>query len=919
MLFLLAALLAQDPPKVPEGWTVELVAKPPVLRHPSVVCAAPDGRVFVAEDPMDISAPADAALGRILCVHPDGRVSVFAEKLHAVFGLHYLEGRLYVLHNPLYTRFLDGGDAGLERKDLIARTNPKPWAHDWNDHVPANFRLGLDGFFYVAVGDKGIYGAVGRDGSRAELRGGGILRLTPEATRLEIVCSGTRNTLDVAMTAEDELFTYDNTDEHHWMGRLTHMVDGGYYGYPWDFHPRRPWTLWMMADFGPGAATGALAIEEDGLPDDWTGALLLADFGKRSVARVRIARDGATFRVVDRVEIMTPRGENDPFRPVGIALGTDARTLYVCDWAHRDSKAQAVVGRLLKCTFEGPGAAAPKPAWYAPAAMGRPFEASTADLVRGLAHPSRGVRITAQRRLAERGVTEADGPPIARRHAVWLRGGGLDDEDASVRRQAVRRSRDRAALEARLKDDDAGVRFHAAGSLGRLGDAAAVPALLGALDEKDPTARYAVRTALRRLRWWDVASGTPLRTELVWSLRRVYEPKVVEILRRAMPSPEAADVLAELPLQDPPWKGEWWTSPYHPALSPRPARTVRWAGTDAAVAALKAGLEAEDPEVRRACVPGLLEAGERDVLRARYASDPELRPDLLRALKDPALATTALRDMAAPKDLVFAALPLSKDRDAIAAWLPAKPAIEALGLLGDRRAVPALMEAFGAYAEEAASALARMPDRRAVEVYLWGLSSPNAVLRESCAQALRSLGREALDGVEIPPDALRELARLWPKAFKAPEGPSIDDYLDAARHQRGDAAKGKPAFDASCAKCHKVAGQGGDVGPDLSKAGAQFPRAELVESVLFPSRKVREGYGQVVVRLKDGRIVSGAVKSETPAELVLQDAEGVKHAIATADIDARKASELSLMPENLHAALSPQAFADLIAYLESLR
>src|SRR5919108_666566 len=96
------------PPACPPGWKLEVVASAPAVRHPSVVCCAPDGRVFVAEDPMDISLPsADAAQGRVLCFHPDGRITVFAEGLHAVFGLQYLEGKLYVLHNPKLTVFTD--------------------------------------------------------------------------------------------------------------------------------------------------------------------------------------------------------------------------------------------------------------------------------------------------------------------------------------------------------------------------------------------------------------------------------------------------------------------------------------------------------------------------------------------------------------------------------------------------------------------------------------------------------------------------------------------------------------------------------------------------------------------------------------------------------------------------------------------
>src|SRR5687767_12330434 len=85
------------PPGVPPDWRIELVAEAPAIRHPSVVCSAPDGRVFVAEDPMDISRPANASEGRIICFHPDGRRTVFAEQLYAVFGMQYLEGKLYVL------------------------------------------------------------------------------------------------------------------------------------------------------------------------------------------------------------------------------------------------------------------------------------------------------------------------------------------------------------------------------------------------------------------------------------------------------------------------------------------------------------------------------------------------------------------------------------------------------------------------------------------------------------------------------------------------------------------------------------------------------------------------------------------------------------------------------------------------------
>ena len=267
----------------------------------------------------------------------------------------------------------------------------------------------MDGYFYVAVGDKGVYGAVGTDGRRVDLHGGGILRLRPDGTGLEVYCTGVRNILDVALDAEDELFTYDNTDEHNWMSRLTHMVDGGSYGYPYDFVPRRPYTLWMMADYGGGAATGATCYAEDALPPEYHGDLFLADFGKRQVLRVTVARDGATFRAVRRRDLFADVPED--FRPVGIAWSADGLGLYICDWQHRDTKEAVTVGRLLKLTYAGRSHAAPKPPWFVDAAMGREFRATTGDLIRGLAHPARSVRDVAQRRLAERGA-EAVGPLV---------------------------------------------------------------------------------------------------------------------------------------------------------------------------------------------------------------------------------------------------------------------------------------------------------------------------------------------------------------------------------------------------------------------------------------------------------------------------------------------------------------------------
>ena len=165
-----AEVPALDPtlPKVHANWKVEAILQSPQVIDPSVVCVAPDGRVFVAQDPIDMnsSLPSNSAGDSIVCLHPDGHITLFATNLHAVFGLAYLDGKLYVHHTPQFSVFTDDQGVGKDQVDLFS-TNPNPNLNGrgFNDHIPSNLRLGMDGWFYMTTGDKGIYGAVGKDGA----------------------------------------------------------------------------------------------------------------------------------------------------------------------------------------------------------------------------------------------------------------------------------------------------------------------------------------------------------------------------------------------------------------------------------------------------------------------------------------------------------------------------------------------------------------------------------------------------------------------------------------------------------------------------------------------------------------------------------------------------------------------------------
>ncbi|MGP0062832.1 MAG: PQQ-dependent sugar dehydrogenase [Isosphaeraceae bacterium] len=144
-----------------------------------------------------------------------------------------------------------------------------------------------------------------------------------------------------------------------------------------------------------------------------------------------------------------------------------------------------------------------------------------------------------------------------------------------------------------------------------------------------------------------------------------------------------------------------------------------------------------------------------------------------------------------------------------------------------------------------------------------------------------------------------------------------------AREHPGDPGRGRALFfdpkGAGCARCHRARGEGGDIGPDLSDVGGKYERALLIESVLDPSRQVVEGYRAEVVATADGRILSGLIRGQSDRELTLVDAEGRRHVVARADIEERRPSPTSMMPDGLTLGLSPSKLADLIAYLQTLR
>jgi putative membrane-bound dehydrogenase-like protein len=128
-------------------------------------------------------------------------------------------------------------------------------------------------------------------------------------------------------------------------------------------------------------------------------------------------------------------------------------------------------------------------------------------------------------------------------------------------------------------------------------------------------------------------------------------------------------------------------------------------------------------------------------------------------------------------------------------------------------------------------------------------------------------------------------------------------------------SRGAALFDTQCAQCHAYRGHGHAVGPNLAEFAGKSA-ADFVQAILDPNSAINPNFLAYNVETKDGRSLSGIVRGETASGLTLVQGGGVQETILRSDIQEIRASNLSLMPEGLEQALTPQDLADLIAWIK---
>ena len=165
--------------------------------------------------------------------------------------------------------------------------------------------------------------------------------------------------------------------------------------------------------------------------------------------------------------------------------------------------------------------------------------------------------------------------------------------------------------------------------------------------------------------------------------------------------------------------------------------------------------------------------------------------------------------------------------------------------------------------------------------------------------------------------ALRERARKLLTEPEQDRKPVVDRY-QAALTKEADPAHGKAVFERVCSKCHRLGGEGKDVGPDLATVKGR-PASVLLGDILIPNKAISQTYESYVIETADGRTLDGVIGPQSPTFVTLRRENGVEDVVQRKDIKSMRATNLSAMPPDLETQVNERDMVDLIRYIKTAR
>lgn len=712
------------------AFDVNTYAAPPSFNSPVFVSASPEGTLFVSCDPNG-SSGTTRGLGRIVRLRDtrgDGVADVANDyaKVDAPRGLVAHGDTVFVLHPPHISAFIDkDGDGVADEQRVIVKNIGWDYADRRADHASNGLAIGIDGWLYAAIGDFGFRKAEGTDGRSSELRGGGVVRVRPDGTGLELYSVGTRNILEAAISPLLDGFARDNTnDGDGWDTRFHHFSGLEDHGYPRLYKNFADEAVRPLADYGGGAGCGATWMAEPGWPEVWNHRPFTVDWGRQLVAAHSVTGKGATFAETEKPrnlamikpELKPDEIRTNSFRPTDVDV--DARGyLYLASWVNGGFAAGDRCGVIFRLHPKG----------HVPAKLPDFAKATPTELADLMLSPSHRTRLEAQRVLLRLGADDAALralEKIVSDHAASLESRvaalftlrqasgersfaflARTAADPSIAAWAIRALADDERLAARvptepivagLKSADARVRREAIFAIARLGQPKLAGLLAPALEDADEVVAHTAFRALAKLGagevclavFDDASASRAQRTGALRALQTLHDPKVVDAIIARLGQEndvqrrrDLLSVLCRLYNTEGEWAGDsWGTRPDSrgPYYQPEPwAESPKIADAILRTMAKLDGTEATWLGGELARQRANLKDATRQLL-ARAAQDASVLPSLFRGLAEgddipaaalPLLIRAATEKQTDPKQRTHAIIALTKtdSREAFAA------------------------------------------------------------------------------------------------------------------------------------------------------------------------------------------------------------------------------------------------------------
>ncbi len=944
---------AQPLPKfdIAPGFDVTLFAENPQLAKPIQMNFDAQGRLWVASSSVypQIEPGQEAADTILMLEDRDGdgkaeKSTVFAEGLFIPSAVIPGDGGVYVGQS---TELLHYKDTNNDGKADVRKVILSGFGTEDTHHTVHTLRWGMDGQLYF---NQSIYIRTDTETPLGvtRLRSGGVLQLRPPTMELETFLLGFCNTWGHAFDRFGQSFTTD--------GCGGQGVSFGIRGAQYLTYAKMRRELRSISPGAYPKFCGLDLVRSPHFPDDLQDSAITCDFRAHRIVRFGIEEQGSGYVTKEMPDLM--RTTNVTFRPIDVKFGPDG-ALYIADWSNpiiqhgevdfRDPRRDHEHGRIWRVT-----------------AKGRPLvkkenlvDARNERLFDNLLSENEWTRTQSRRVLTERGQnikgdlakwTAKQSSDKALLEALWMyQSIDLVEADLLKRVLAAKDGRIRAGavrvlsfwhtrmsgaqdlLAVAVKDAHPRARLEAVRALGKIPNARSAELALSVLDlPMDDFLDYGIWLSINELAqpWLQaIQSGA-------WNPEG--REKQLQFALRSIDSGLASTVVQKLLAgKDIPSTGQWIELVSKSGSAEELGRLFNQAvaGKFDDAASARALTALDDASRLRNLKP----AGDLNHV-AKMFSDNNARVQiaaikLAGSWKLPSTGPELLKIAGGEdtgKELRQAAFASLREIGGEEVYQGLLPLAEksAAGIRREAVLVLAALNVERSMAQIVGVLAATDNEKEATELWqsLLGIKGSGKKIAEGLAKATvpEVVGKA---GVKVAREGGRnepELVLALNRAANLGDGDKSltpDEMKQLAQAvEQGDAFRGEKVYrrsELACITCHAVGGAGGKVGPDLTSIGASAPIDYLIESILVPNAKIKEGYHSVQITTKDEMEYSGIVVRETAQEIILRDATNKEVSIAKNNVENRR-NGASLMPSGLVDSLSEQDRADLCKFLSQL-